>query len=103
MVINVIMEILAIFFTIIGFIGFYCDIFLLSIAFFIFYIIEIIIGIYSGKLHDILTSVIAIIIGAIVSFYFDTILLDTIIIALCYESAIMSLCGIIMLISFLKK
>lgn len=96
-------EILSIIFTIMGFVGYYCDIFLLSIAFLVFYIIEIIIGFYSGKQRSISTSVIAIIVGVIVALCFDAKLLDTIIVALCYESAIMSVAGIIMLISFLKR
>lgn len=92
--------ILNVVFCILGFVGFYADIYLLLLASFIYYIIETLVGLISGELKNLNTAIVAIIIGVVVAISNDISIFKTIMIALNYESALMTVFSIVYLIYF---
>lgn len=95
--------ILGMIFNILGFVGYYCNIHILLILSFIFYVCEMGIGLFSGKLNNINTPILAAIIGGIIAFVCKSNIIYTIMVALCYESAIMTISSVIYILRILYK
>lgn len=86
-----------------GIYGFFSGIYMLTYIGFALVVMEVIIGLVSGSLNGIFTEVIAVIVGLALCFFKGIPLLLSISICLCFETVILFIAGIPMMIVALKS